>query len=258
MKIRLLVILMTFFVSALLIPQGAVADTIPKPGMAREEVRKLLGEPQGRMEMGSSEWWVFPRGRVIFRDGIVTRVELVDAQTFAERQQAAAEERVRLREEGEALKAERLQDLSFLALPAHARLRFWTDFQNGYPDVNVFTQLASARAEVETLDAARRDSQRLADLEWRVREAEIQAQQADQRARDAMNFGRRNTSPQVIVWPTLIPYGHPHIRPLPRSGISISHGRGGTNFQFDSRQDFLFTDRFGSRTQTSGSSRIGW
>ncbi len=257
MKTKLPSSLLRFFCIAVFLTHSVFAAATPEAGMTPQEVRNILGEPQGRMEMGAAEWWVYPRGKVSFRDGKVTEVDLMDAETFAARQVADAEERARRHEEGLALRAERLQDVSFLALPAEERLRYWSDFQNRFPGVDVFTQVATARAEVNALDAARRDSLRLANLEWRVRDAEMQAQQADQRARDAMMFGRNHFQPQVVVWPTFVPH-HPHHFPIPRNNLSISYERGGVNFRFDRRNDVFFSDRFGGSAGPGGTSRIGW
>jgi len=257
MKIKLAPYLLALVCVTFRFTLYADAETLPEPGMAPREVRRILGEPQGRMEMGAAEWWVYPRGKVSFRDGNVTEVDLIDSETFAARQEADAEARARRREEGLALKAGRLQDVSFLALPAEERLRYWTDFQTRYPGVDVFTQLASARAEVQERDAARRDAQRLANLEWRVSDAERQAQQAEQRAREAMIFGQRNAYPQVIVWPTVVPYRPQHVSP-PRSGVSISCERGGVNFRYDRREDPYFPSGFDRSGISDGPSRIGW
>lgn len=218
--------------SGLILIFSAFAEGMPEEGMSPAQVRALLGEPQGSMEMGASIWWVFERGNVRFRDGKLVEHTIIDEETARIRQEEQAVARVRNREEGEALKAARLADVSFLALPASERLRFWTAFQRSYPDVDVFTPLAQARAEVNAQEEARRERERLAMLESRVRDAELQARRAEEQARDAMWFNRRTIQPQVIVWPTVVQQPPRRVYPEHRSGLNISYERNGLNVQF--------------------------
>jgi hypothetical protein len=167
-----------------------------KVGDTPEVVVKELGKPQGRISSGVYDLYIYPRGKVEFKNGAVTTVELVSEEEATtrrleqeKRQQDAvqqtqeAQERRRL--EGNKLLAERLADPSFRAQSAGDQLAYWDVFQKQYPEIDIGTLYTPlARQNQADLEQAHIRAQ-LADLQQRTAAAEARALRAEQAAEEA-------------------------------------------------------------------------
>jgi hypothetical protein len=175
------------------------------PGDSLAEVRAALGQPRGQLERGGWQRLIYDRGEVELVRGEVTRVALRSAEAheryLAERQAAAEQARLAQEErtarrtaEGEALKARKLTDPLFQSAPVAYQVAFWEDFALRYPEVPSAEVLTIARlrlVESEAIERHRREeSQRLADLEERVRQAEARAAAAELAAERAQRYPR--------------------------------------------------------------------
>jgi hypothetical protein len=181
------------FTLLLALPLALIAAEV-KPGDTPAEVRAALGPPRGQLQMGGRELFYYDRGEVELRSGVVTRVALrsveeqaaLEARRVAEAVRVREEQeirRARLSAEGDALKARKLSDPSFLAAPLGYQVAFWEDFSRRYSDVPSAEQLNMARARLAEQVAEGRaravQDQRLAELEARVAEAEARTAEAN-------------------------------------------------------------------------------
>lgn len=188
-------------------------------GDTREAVIAELGQPTGTASVGSSAILFYDRGEVKLRDGRVTTVNLVSAETLAAREAAEAEALQR-REEAELARLERLEaqgratyaakkaDTRFATLPALEQLTFWRTFAARYPTISVEAEITSllelANHELRLREIAAENDARLAELEARLAATEDQAARAEREAR------------QNRVTYSGYPYGRPRpIRPRP-------------------------------------------
>ncbi len=161
-----------------------------RPGDSLQLVRATLGTPRGQLLVDGRQLLYYERGEIELRTGAVTRVALlsVEDHTAREARRAAAAGRIReeqeilrarLNTEGEALKARKLADASFLAAPLAYQVAFWEDFSRRYPDVTSAEQLTIARLrlaeQLEEKRARELREERLADLEARLAAAEARA-----------------------------------------------------------------------------------
>jgi len=162
------------------------APETPQSGQTAEQVIEILGDPIGTIELRDKTLLLYPRGEITLREGLVTSVDLMDPAQFEAEQAILHEERADwlLRQErraarqkslGEAIRAEKLKDPGFAALPAKERLDFWREFQIKYPQVNVDDPIAAAVASYESELSELRSRQRIAALEKRVAQAENEA-----------------------------------------------------------------------------------
>ena len=149
-------------------------------GDSAETVRAQLGEPSGVIEVAGKRVLVYEMGKVHLQNGRVSRLELYSekerqrreaAKRAAEARRAEQEkERTRLREEGELLMLEKLGEADFNALSAGQQLRYWQEFREQYPMVDVSSVMHSLRAEIGRQAQAREDSEeRFRNLHYRVR-----------------------------------------------------------------------------------------
>jgi hypothetical protein len=167
-------------------------------GETLDEVRNVLGAPQGQLRIGNRQLLYYDRGEVELQSGAVTRVALLSVEEHAEQTARRAAAAARIREEqeirqarqiadGDALKTRKLADPSFLATPLAYQVAFWEDFSRRYPDVPIAEQLTVARLrlaeQVEEKRAQTAQAERLAELEIRVHEAEARAAEAESTAR---------------------------------------------------------------------------
>lgn len=168
------------FALLVLLPLGLVARDV-QPGDSVATVLSELGVPRGRLQVGNRERLCFDRGEVEVRAGVVTRVALRsdEAQAaFEERSAANAErvrnERARLTEAGEALKARKLADATFRSAPLSYQVAFWEDFARKYSTVPCKEELTLARLHLAEQEEAIRteayEEQRVAELEARAAE----------------------------------------------------------------------------------------
>lgn len=175
------------------------------PGDSLAAVREALGQPKGQLQRGEWQRLLYERGEVELVAGVVTRVGLrsVEAhqQLLADREAAAEQARVAREEraarrvaEGEAIKERKLADPLFQSAPVSYQVAFWEDFALRYPEVPSAEVLTIARlrlVESEAIERHRREeSQRLADLEERVRQAEARAAAAEAAAERAQRYPR--------------------------------------------------------------------
>jgi hypothetical protein len=143
-----------------------------------------LGEPEGQFQQGGILTFYYSRGRVDFTDGIVVKSSLVSSdearQIRQTRERGAADQRQRAQVEQDRLTragaielTKRLQDKSFAAQPAEARLAAWQDFSRQYPYTDVAAPITSVLKEVEGIQQKRRAQEEIPRIDQRL--AEIQA-----------------------------------------------------------------------------------
>ena len=169
---------------------ATIAAAAIKPGDTVATVRNELGAPRGELARGDTQILVYERGEVELRNGVVTKAllrtpeeQMAYAARMAEEneraRQANDERRGRLAREGEALKARKLADPSFISAPASVQLTFWEDFARAFPDVSVSDQLLSARSRYAAEFAAHRERRQqqemIAELEERLATVEANA-----------------------------------------------------------------------------------
>lgn len=210
-------ILCTFFTCAHWLPAAApVAVGDPVATVVAE-----LGEPPGEIDFGSRVVYLYDNGRVEFRDGVVTSVNLLSAAEYAARQEREAREleSYLVREErfqqqraaaAERIRADRRSDAYFLLQPASMQLDFWRKLQQQFPQVSFASEIETLAEEIreERLRLAREAeirqlAERTAAAERRASEAESIARQAQQRASQL----------PIVVEPNFIPIYYPRPRP---------------------------------------------
>ena len=190
-----------------------------KVGDTTEAVVRELGKPQGRITSGAYELYIYSRGKVEFKNGSVTTVELVSEEEAAarrleqekRRQEAeqrtqAAQERRQL--EGNKVLAERLADTSFRAQSAGDQLAYWDVFQKQYPEIDIGTLYANLARQYQVEAEQARVREQLADLQQRTAAAEARALRAEQAAEEAY-WTRPSVTYFTSPWiPRYSPYGH--------------------------------------------------
>jgi hypothetical protein len=155
-------------------------------GYTPDQVIDELGKPQGVIELSDKTLYLYPQGDVTFVAGIVSDFDLMQTGEFLAEQERRRIEReewqadqerraARRREEGRAIKAEKMQSGAFAGLPAKDRVDFWRSFQTRYPSVDISEQLATALQGYETELAELRNQERVSELETRVAQAEREA-----------------------------------------------------------------------------------
>ncbi|HKB57361.1 MAG TPA: hypothetical protein VKC51_07205 [Lacunisphaera sp.] len=177
------------FVLLLALPLVLTAMEV-RPGDTLNNVRATLGAPRGQLRVDGRQLLYYERGEIELRAGAVTRVALLSEEDHAAREARRAAAAVRFREEqeilcarlsteGEALKARKLADPSFLAAPLAYQVAFWEDFSRRYPDVASAEQLTIAHLRLAEQLEEKRDrelrEERLAELEARLLAAEDRA-----------------------------------------------------------------------------------
>lgn len=105
-----------------------------------EAVRARLGEPTGRIKIGETETVFFKTGEVVFLDGKTISSRILSA----EEQVAIKEKRAEHLSEGQRIKAEKLADPTFRAMPYAYQVLFWEDFRMRYPGIDVAEIYAEA------------------------------------------------------------------------------------------------------------------
>lgn len=209
-------------------------------GTDRLTVLEALGQPEGRIEMGSLERLFYERGEIQLRDGKVNRIELISetaAEARREQQARAAEAR---RKRGEAIKANRLEDPDFRARPAAERYAFWRDFQREFPEVDVFILYTEAKAAFERDEEQRRTAERLAQVERRVFEAESRARQAENTARTLQTPPRvQYVTPWPVIHHNRTTHRHPPFIHRPRPKPQQPQPRTPTHFRIQRSTDTI-------------------
>ncbi len=162
----------TLLSMVVLLPMRLMADI--QPGSKAEDVYSELGAPRGQAAVGERQLLYYDRGEVELQDGVVTRVAFLSDKELANREAHRAEIAERLEAsnaEGEAIKAQKVADLTFQKAPPSVQLAFWQDFARRYPGVSCVEQLAVVRELVRTQteqERIRHDQERLiADMDAR-------------------------------------------------------------------------------------------
>ena len=186
-----------------------------RPGDTLTNVRATLGAPRGQLLVAGRQLLYYERGEIELQAGAVTRVALLSVEDHAAREAKRAAAAVRIREEqeilrarlsteGEALKARKLADASFLVAPLAYQVAFWEDFSRRYPDVTSGEQLTIARLRLaEQLEEKRTRElreERLAELEARLIAAEAWTSAARNRSYTSFNSDGYARHP-FTFWP---------------------------------------------------------
>ncbi len=194
------------FVIAIFLISGSLFGTSStvELGHSRADVTQLLGEPIGTLELGSKTMLMYPQGDVTLRGDKVTEMNLMNDAEFVAQQKRKQLEREEWRvqqeklstarkQEGEQVKADKLQSLAFIALSAKKRIDYWRSFQLRYPEVDVTEQIVSALEIHQSELAEQETQQRIAALEARVLKAEEALEVAqDENRRLKYQLGNRN------------------------------------------------------------------
>jgi hypothetical protein len=165
----------------------ALAGAEVRTGDTIDSVRTALGVPRGQLKIGPRQLLYYDRGEVELQAGAVTRVALMSETEYAAMEARRADDAARLNAEmvrrnadGEALKARRLSDPTFLSAPLSYQLAFWQNFSLRYPGVPVDEQLTVAHLRLaEQYNQQQAQEARLAELEARVNDAESRSDSAE-------------------------------------------------------------------------------
>ncbi|MGZ0656308.1 hypothetical protein ACWPKS_11945 [Coraliomargarita sp. W4R72] len=155
-------------------------------GHTTEQVIEALGKPMGTIELREKTLLLYPQGEITLKNDLVTEVDLMSPEKFADDQ-----ERLRLEreewlidqerrqaaqiKEGIAIRADKMTSRAFAVLPAKDRVDYWRGFQIRYPGVDVTQEISTALASYEIELEELRSQQRIAELEARVAHAEQEA-----------------------------------------------------------------------------------
>lgn len=204
--------------ATLLICTSLSAAPIQK-GQTAEQVVETLGKPMGTIELREKTLLLYPQGEVTLKEGVVTEIDLMSEEQFVSDQERLRLEREewlvdqeRLRaahkEEGEAIRADKIKSSAFATLPAKDKVDYWRSFQIRYPEVDVSEQIEAALASYETELQELRSQQRIAELETRVALAEKETATArletqklreeTERTERSRNYGLRYYTDPVI------------------------------------------------------------
>ncbi len=175
-----------FLVALILLPHLLSAAEPVVLGQTAEQVIAALGKPIGTIELREKTLLLYPQGEVTLKKEKVTEIDLMSEEQFEADQERLRIERVEWlaeqerrrtthKEEGESLRAAKMQSGAFAALPARDKVDYWRSFQIRYPSIDVSEQIASALAGYESELEELRSQQRIAELEARVAQAEKEA-----------------------------------------------------------------------------------
>jgi len=206
---------------------AAQAAWAVKLGDGREAVIAEMGQPTGVIRMPDREMLYYERGTVHLRKDKVIKAELLTADEVRKRREAEAQERValaraaveqrlRLKTEGEAVRAKMENDPELLNADAEVVVTRWREFIAKYPEVppgESYTKALKQYGEQLSREAQER---RLADLEFRTSQAEARAAAAVEESRRLRNTVGYSQYPGVS-WSDTYYYGTPIVSgyPLP-------------------------------------------
>ena len=173
-----------------------------KVGDTTARVRETLGQPAGYIQCADSELFLYDRGRLEARNGIVTSVDLISA----EQAQLSREQSQYRRAEGQRILAQRQADPAFLAQPASQQVAFWEVFRSQYPEVDVEAPYVAAlqRQQKDLDDAALK--QKVADLEQQVAAAQDSARLAQSQTAEYQTPAPYVSSVPAFTYPTVYTY----------------------------------------------------
>ncbi|MFQ3226135.1 MAG: hypothetical protein ACI8Z5_002405 [Lentimonas sp.] len=213
---------------SLLLPFALLAaNSKIEMGLTKEQTIEAMGKPQGVIHLPDKTLLLYAEGEITIRDSAVSKIDLMSDAQFAQDQERAKQERAEwaVQQEklaadrikaGEKLKAYKLQNSTFAALPAKDRIDYWRSFQIKFPQVDVSPEIASALASYQIEIAELKTQQRIAELktsvalaqkETEVARLETEKLRAETKARnDASNYRLRddytpsyNYPPQRII-----------------------------------------------------------
>ena len=218
-------------------PQIQVGDNF-------EQAIESLGKPIGTIELREKTLLLYPRGEVTLKHDKIIAIDLMTEEQFAADQKRLQEERqqwadhqakmaAQRKQQGEALKAEKIKSTSFSQMSAKDKVDYWRRFQHQYPEVDVSVQIAAALETYQQELDELKNQQRIAELEARVARAESEAAAArleterlrkeTEQARKQANYGLRYyTTPAVHPHyyyrpPTVTIYSDGNVTKVPRN-----------------------------------------
>lgn len=157
-----------------------------KEGDSINRVQAVLGSPNGAISVNEKNTFFFDRGEVIFIDGVVTEIKLINESAAAvkhAREERRRELSVLLATElnqqriirGLKLKNEKLNSLKFKITSAQSRVHYWRNFRRVYPEIDISDQLDAALFERDEEINRIEEETRLAEIEARLLAAERRA-----------------------------------------------------------------------------------
>ena len=157
-----------------------------KEGDSINRVQTVLGSPSGVISVNEKETYFFERGEVIFIDGVVTEIKLINESAAAvkyAREEKRRELSILLAKErnqqriirGLELKNEKMNSLKFKITSAQSRVHYWRNFRRVYPEIDISNQLDAALFERDEEIARTEEETRLAEMEARLLAAERRA-----------------------------------------------------------------------------------
>lgn len=153
-----------------------------RPGVSRGTVLHHLGEPNARIETGDSARYYYDRGEIRLKDDVVTYVSLMSKEAAEKQRKETERQKKLITERGIEVRDTILNDAEFAELPPADREAFWKEFQERYPNVNVEAHYHKARIAARREAEKRREEDRLAQVEARLKAAEERSRRAEQAA----------------------------------------------------------------------------
>jgi len=198
-----------FGLTGILLAMGLALSLIAAPepeveiGESIHAVVTKLGEPEGQFQQGRILTFYYTRGMVDFTDGRVVKSTLVSSEEARQIRQArerveadqrrqAEADKNRLTFEGAAELTKRLEDKTFAAQPAEARLTAWQEFSRHYPYTDITAPLAGAQAEVDQLQQERQVQEEIQRIDQRLTEIKARFHQLDKDYAASLANWKRN------------------------------------------------------------------
>jgi hypothetical protein len=168
-RVRYIALICSLILTTILAGQLPAGEI--KAGDTIDRVIEVMGNPSGRLRSGTTVVFHYKRGTVTFKDGKVSKSNIVSSEEAeirttkrlkreADTRAARAAARKRRIAEGTAAKTAKLEDETFKELPVEEQLVYWKDFQRKYPEVSVSAEIKPLEEMIgvqseETLAAAR-------------------------------------------------------------------------------------------------------
>ena len=231
MKSRLYFLHMLSAGAALLLICEPCAAAPVEAGDTRQEVRDLLGPPQGTVQASGIDVWIYPQGEIEFEGEGVAQIKWMNEQTYRAKQEHLRMQTLQRKQAEEAtaraLREEaRIQREAILADPEYARktaaeqIAVWDEYFRKFPDeegVDAHTQAqadleeemqaARTHAETRTESAEKQDPPRLSGSKGRkARRAAGQGQPEDRPAfmtRQTLNIKAKEDKPSFLSGQTV-------------------------------------------------------
>jgi hypothetical protein len=218
-------------------------DIVPLPGWTREQVIQALGEPPALIRSEEIEVLHYDRGPVNLRSNRVVSAALVSSEEAIrlrkERErravldaQARVKRKQQLIEEGTIERERLLASPQTFSMPPEQQVQLWEDFARHYPDVRVTDLLLAARGQA--LEQSEKDEirRRLAEVEYRARDAQLRAEDAEEEARRNRFYGGYypywQSPHRVIINGSNCYPNRPVVRPRTGIGVEVGGESGGS------------------------------